>query len=284
MKDALQAWSEPRRAAIERWLEPRYDDVWPKDFARACHYPLSNGGKRMRPLLCLAAHEALTGAWEPALHVACALEMVHTYSLVHDDLPAMDNSDERRDRPTVHKVWNEATAVLVGDGLLTDAFGVIIDDALSADVKVALVRLVSRAAGSRGMVGGQAADMGLAGKVRDVETLERLHRKKTGALIEASVLAGAIVAGAGTAQLQALAEYGQAVGLAFQLADDLLDAHEVKADGGGPPSFVAVLGEFETRRRANILSEKACDLAREAVGHRSEILAALAHMAVHRVV
>ena len=282
MMAALEAWMEPRRAAIERWLEPRHDDVWPKDFARACHYPLSNGGKRMRPLLCLAAHEALTGTWEPALHVACAFEMVHTYSLVHDDLPAMDNSDERRGRPSVHKVWTEGVAVLVGDGLLTDAFGVIIDDELPAETKVALVRLLSRAAGSRGMVGGQAADIGLAGKIRDLDVLERLHRKKTGALIEASVLAGAVVAGANTAQLQAFAEYGQAVGLAFQLADDLLDADEVK-DEGGPPSFVAMLGEFETRRRATLLGEKACDLAREAVGHRSEILAALAHLAVHRV-
>jgi geranylgeranyl diphosphate synthase, type II len=281
MMRLLDEWMLPRRSAIERWLEPRFDDVWPKDFGRACHYPLSTGGKRMRPLLCLAAHESITGTWAPALQIACAFEMVHTYSLVHDDLPAMDDADERRDRPTVHKVWSEATAVLVGDGLLTDAFGVIVAAELTDEVKVTLVRLLASAAGSRGMVGGQAADIGIGGKVRDLETLERLHRKKTGALIEASVVAGGIVAGADTKQLQALAEYGQAVGLAFQLADDLLDKDEVK-DDGGPPSFVALLGEFETRRRASLLGEKAAHLARDAVGHRSEILAALAHLAVHR--
>jgi geranylgeranyl pyrophosphate synthase len=282
MSGEFEAWVDAPRAAIERWLDGRVATSWPPELGRAMGYPLATPGKRIRPLLCLAACEAVTGSWEAALPAAGAIELVHTYSLVHDDLPAMDDADLRRDRPTVHKVWNDAVAVLVGDGLLTEAFVVLATAGYPPDVAVALVRLVAEAAGHNGMVGGQAADIGLGGKIVDIDALTKLHRKKTGALIEASVVAGAIVAGASGTATQALARYGAAVGLAFQLADDLLDAEE-DAGEDGPPSFVKLLGEGETRRRAQALTAEAIDAARAAVGHRVENLAAIASFVVNRV-
>lgn len=291
---ALDAWLAARRDAVEAWLATRFADAWPPSFRDPLRYPIETSGKRVRPALCLGAFEAVTGAGhEPALPAAAALELVHTYSLVHDDLPAMDDAATRRERPTVHVVWNDATAVLVGDALLTEAFAVLAEAPLPAEARIALVGVLAQASGYRGMVGGQAADVGIPhpgsatvggiSPARDMDeaTLLRLHRLKTGALIEAAVLSGAIVAGATAEQRDQLGRYGRAVGLAFQLADDLLDADEDSGDDG-PPSFVRLLGVGETRRRAEALVEEARAAVVAAVGERAGPLALLAEWIVKR--
>lgn len=251
----LSAWAEPRRQQINDLLLSRFSDAMPARLVEACRYPFTTGGKRIRPLLALAAHESLGTALTPAaLTAGCAVEMIHGYSLVHDDLPPMDNDDERRGRPTVHKVYGEDGGILVGDAMLTDAFGMLagLPPALCAP----LVAELAHAAGHAGMIGGQAMDVGMGGPVTDLETLTRLHRGKTGALIRCAVRFGAITAGASAAQLDALTCYGEAVGLAFQLADDVLD-EEQDAGDDGPPSFVRLLGVDETRRRAHALLDDA---------------------------
>lgn len=260
-------------------MRPRFDGAWPEDFGEATRYPLFGGGKRVRPLLAVAAYEALAdGPCDPVLPAAAAIELVHTYSLVHDDLPCMDDDDVRRGRPTVHRAWDEATAVLVGDALLTEAFAAVITCPVSDGVRVQLVRELADASGFKGMVGGQAADIGLGASIADPAVLERLHRLKTGALIRAAVRMGGLVAGASPDALERLTTYGEHVGLAFQLADDLLDADEAERDDG-PPSFVRLLGLDRTRDRAMQLADAAGALA-EQLG--SPTLLALARFTVER--
>jgi len=199
--------------------------------------------------MCIAATQAVGAPINDASWAAAvAIELVHTYSLVHDDLPAMDDDDERRGRPTVHKVYDDGVAVLVGDALLTAAFEALarLDDPVLA---IALVRELSAAAGHRGMIAGQALDIGMEGTIRDLTGLQEVHRRKTGALIRGAVRMGALCGGADEGQLASLTTYGEAVGLAFQLADDVLDADEDQGDDG-PPSYVRLLGIDETRRRA----------------------------------
>lgn len=273
------SWAAPRVERLEAWLAPRFAPIWPLGFADACRYPVYGGGKRVRPLLTLAAYEAIAGGdCAPALPAAAAVELVHTYSLVHDDLPCMDDDDERRGRPTVHRAFDEATAVLVGDALLTEAFAAVTEVDAPDAVRVALVRELAQAAGSTGMVGGQAADVGLGASIADPAVLERLHRLKTGALIRWATRAGARVARADDDALAALTAYGEHVGLAFQLADDLLDAHEAASDDG-PPSFVRLLGEPATRARALALADEAIAIA-DRLG--SPVLAELARFIVTR--
>ncbi len=258
---SLTEWSEQGRRQIESSLGECLGDAWPEAFARACAYPLATGGKRLRPLLTLAGAEALGRGVDPAvLGAGVAVELVHTYSLVHDDLPAMDDDDERRGKPTVHIAFGEASAILVGDALLTEAFHLLAKLPTSAEIRVALVAELAEAAGHRGMVGGQAADVGLGGPVLDLDGLKRVHRGKTGALIRAAVRMGGITAGADADQLAALGAYGEAIGLAFQLADDILDADQ-DADQGdgldGPPSYVRLMGVERTRELAQQLSQQA---------------------------
>ena len=253
----LAAWLEPRRTALDEHLAARFASVWPTRFAKPLRYPVFAGGKRVRPALAFAAYGALAGRdapLAPALPAASAVELVHTYSLVHDDLPAMDDDDERRGKPTVHVKFDEPTAILVGDALLTEAFAVLADGPVSAEVRIAQVAVLARASGHQGMVGGQVAD--IAGHVEDLERLTKLHAGKTGALIAASCVLGGLAAGADAGAQEALQAYGRAVGLAFQLADDVLDADE-DAGEDGPPSFVTLLGVEETRRRAQALVAEA---------------------------
>ena len=210
--------------ALEHYL-PGEDNI-PADIYKAVRYSVFNGGKRIRPILCLAAAEAVGGDLGPAIPVACALELIHTYSLIHDDLPAMDNDDFRRGKPTCHKVFGENMAILAGDALLTEAF-VLLSRAekvrLSAERRLAVIQEIAQAAGICGMVGGQALDV-LSGKsASDEDTLYEIHRRKTGALIVAAVKSGAIIFNARKDKIQALAEYGINVGLAFQIADDILN-------------------------------------------------------------
>lgn len=257
MNDALRAWSTPLRGRVDAWMLACFDDAWPLRFQEACVYPLQTGGKRMRALLACAAAESVGGAIDDSvLGAAGAVELVHGYSLVHDDLPAMDDDDERRGRPTVHRAFDEATGILVGDAMLTVAFRGLARLPTSGDVRIRLVEELTEAAGHPGMIGGQAADVGLGGPVTDLDALVRLHRGKTGALIRGAVRMGAIAAGADAAQLAALTTYGAAVGLAFQMADDVLDADE-DAGEDGPPSYVKLLGVAETRRRAASLRDEA---------------------------
>jgi len=224
----LKAYLAERRelvdAALDRMLPA---DEAGGDILKAMRYSLFAGGKRVRPILCLAACEAVGGGLEDAMFCACALEMVHTYSLVHDDLPAMDDDDLRRGVPTNHKVFGEGMAVLAGDGLLTQAMVLLSDADRSEGLDPARVlraaRAVMRAAGYEGMVGGQAADLAGENAEPDLALVQFIHAMKTGALIAASVRSGAILGGADEKDEEALVRYGRRVGLAFQIADDLLD-------------------------------------------------------------
>jgi geranylgeranyl pyrophosphate synthase len=254
MERALAAWAGTRIARVEALLASRFSDATPARLREAILYPLRSGGKRIRPLLALAAGEAVATAESPALiPIAVAFELVHTYSLVHDDLPCMDDDDLRRGMPTVHKAFGEGPAVLVGDALLTEAF------LLAAETGQApLVRELALAAGHQGMIGGQADDIGMGGPIDDLERLLSLHRRKTGALIRGAVRAGALAAHASPEELLALTSYGEAVGLAFQLADDALDATSDAAPDG-PPSFVRAIGRDATLERARTLSVEAID-------------------------
>jgi len=232
-------------------------DAWegvPASLLEAVRYSLFAGGKRLRPALALGAAEVVSGDDSVALPVACALEMIHTYSLIHDDLPAMDDDDLRRGKPTCHKVYGEATAILAGDALLTMAF-----DAAADTGSTEIVRQLARAAGAGGMVGGQQLDLDGEGKQLDLEALRRIHRAKTGALIQVSLRCGAMAAGATDAQVEALAAYGKHLGLAFQITDDILDVVGAEAVIGKPvgsdesrdkSTYPALLGLDESRRLA----------------------------------
>lgn len=199
---------------------------------QAMKYSLMAGGKRIRPILCIAACEAVHGDSKNVLPIACALEMIHTYSLIHDDLPAMDNDNLRRGKPTCHIQFDEATAILAGDALLTLAFQIISspdlltghnDKNYRAAKQLKIINLLSNAAGCKGMVAGQMLDILSEGSLLNINQLEQMHRLKTGALIEASVCAGAISGGCSTKKLEHLASYAKKIGLAFQIADDILN-------------------------------------------------------------
>ncbi len=262
----------------------------------AMAWALLGGGKRLRPVLALAACEAAGGepASRPARDFAVAIEAIHTYSLVHDDLPAMDDDDLRRGRPTVHRRFDEATAILAGDALLTEAFVALADG--PEPVRLALVGRLARAAGAAGMVGGQQLDLDQEGRLSSgaplpaLAEIEALHRKKTGALLAVAVEGGAIAAGADPALLQRFARFGAALGLAFQIADDLLDvegdpAAMGKAGGGdaqkGKPTYPALLGLEAARRKADEARDAAL-AALDGLGPAAETLRQLAHSSVNR--
>ncbi len=210
-------------AALDR-LVPS-ESTPPENIHRAMRYSLFAGGKRVRPILCIAAANCVAESPEGVESAACALELIHTYSLIHDDLPALDNDDLRRGRPTSHKVFGEAMAILAGDALLTLAFDVLSKlDAIDDAKKVALIRELATASGTvGGMIAGQVHDIEGEGQAPTAALLDRIHRAKTGALLRASVRMGAIYAGAKAAQYEALSEFGEHIGLAFQIVDDILD-------------------------------------------------------------
>jgi geranylgeranyl diphosphate synthase type II len=212
-------------AALDRWVPG--EDENPATIHRAMRYSLFAGGKRVRPLLAMAAAEAVSDAPGGIESCACALEMIHTYSLIHDDLPALDNDDLRRGRPTCHKVFGDAMAILAGDALLTLAFEVLAKLDTGAERRIELVRELAMASGTvGGMIGGQVNDIEGEGKHPTARLLESIHRAKTGALLRASVRMGAIYAGADAEQLKALTGFGEHVGLAFQIVDDILDVEQ----------------------------------------------------------
>ncbi len=256
----------------------------------AMRYSLFAGGKRVRPVLCLAAASALKADPQPLLPLACALECIHTYSLIHDDLPAMDNDDLRRGMPTSHKKFGEAAAILAGDGLLSYAFELLSRPETASSLPPAeqlrIIHLVARAIGPQGMVGGQVLDMEAegAGEKVTLEQLRRIHRRKTGALITASVQTGAIAGRATAEQFAALTAYGEQVGLAFQIVDDLLNVTGTpetlgKAAGSdaarGKATYPALLGLEETRR----LTQEAVEAAEQALTGFAESADPLRHLA-----
>jgi geranylgeranyl diphosphate synthase type II len=257
-------------------------------------YAVLSGGKRVRPILALAACEAVPAPSELALPFGCAIELVHAYSLMHDDLPAMDDDELRRGRPTVHVVYGEALAILTGDALLTEAFRVAAEGAQTTGVDPAraleLIGTIAAAAGASGMVGGQVADLEAEGVAADRAVVESIHQRKTAALIAAAVDAGAVAGNAGGARRAALAEYGRALGLAFQIADDILDATAPTAVTGkrvggdaehGKATYPAVLGLDGARRAARELLGR-CLAATETLGPAAEPLRAIATFVVER--
>jgi geranylgeranyl diphosphate synthase type II len=274
-------------AALVRYVQ--FNEGCPPRLAEAIHYSLLAPGKRLRPQLVLMAAEACGGSFGDALPAACAVEMVHAYSLVHDDLPAMDDDDLRRGRPTCHKVYGEAVAILTGDALLTRAFELLASEVQPAPLAARCCAVLGGAAGASALVGGQAADLecanssGEAGGM-DLRTLESIHCRKTGALFVAALELGAIVAHANSEQEAALVAYGRKVGLAFQITDDLLDVAGKQAEVGkrvdkdanrGKLTFPALLGIDESRRRAKALIDDACAMI-ELFGARAKPLQALA--------
>ncbi len=292
LKEYLHDRSALVDQALDHWLPG--EDLWPGSLHQSMRYSVFAGGKRLRPILMMAASEAVGGTAQQVMHAACAMEMIHTYSLVHDDLPAMDDDDFRRGRPTNHKTYGEATAILAGDALLTEAFRLLANaDAnrlIAPATVLRVIELVARYAGSQGMVGGQVVDMESEGKVIDFPTLEYIHTHKTGGLILASVQAGALLGGGNEEQIAALTRFGGAAGLAFQIADDILDVvgdqTELGKDVGsdqarGKATYPALLGLAEARQRANEL----CDIAVESLtplGTAAETLQLLARYIVNR--
>lgn len=255
-------------SALDRFLPKTAER--PERLHEAMRYSVFAGGKRLRPILLLAACETVGGTPEHALPAACAIEMIHSYSLIHDDLPAMDDDDMRRGRPTNHKIFGEATAILAGDALLTDAFALCSTAAgqgtVSFEACLEVQRLLAESAGSRGMVGGQLVDMESEHQSVDLATLEFIHSRKTGALILAAVEIGAVLGGADHAQRRALRAYGQAAGMAFQIADDILDVVAEPAQLGkstgsdeqrGKATYPGLLGLDRARERARLLRRQA---------------------------
>lgn len=254
-----QQWLEQRIERVETFLEAQMpESKGLTSLHEAMRYAVLGGGKRVRAALVYAAGEAaapqngLSSAQEKALdHAAAAVELIHAYSLVHDDLPCMDDDDLRRGRPTVHVAYDEATAMLVGDGLQPLAFELLAAMPIAPALVVQAVVVLAKAAGSQGMVGGQALDCSYVDKTLSADELRHMHRLKTGAMLEVSVLLGGIVAGASSAQRQQLLEYAKAVGLAFQVVDDVLDVTADTATLGktagkdaadNKPTYVSVLG------------------------------------------
>ena len=289
----LKQYLESRRLTVEKALEAALpEEEGPEArVVEAMRYSLFAGGKRLRPILCLAAAETVGGKLESAMPAACALEMIHTYSLIHDDLPAMDDDDLRRGKPTNHKVFGEAIAILAGDGLLTEAFVLLSGyNTLLSERAVQLIGVIARAASYRGMVGGQVVDMLSQNKPADLETVQQMHSRKTAALIAAAAESGALAGEGSEAQVAALANYGRAIGLAFQIADDILDIEgdtEVlgKTAGSdlarGKVTYPAAVGLESSRQAARELVDDAL-AALEGFDHRAEPLRALANYIITR--
>lgn len=255
--------------ALDRFL-PKETDL-PHSLHKAMRYSIFAGGKRVRPILMLAACQAVGGDSGRAIPAACAIEMIHTYSLIHDDLPAMDDDDYRRGNPTNHKVFGEALAILAGDALLTEAFKLISNPRFlgccDASSLLSVIHEIATCSGSYGMVGGQVVDMESEGcHDVDLATVQYIHTHKTGALIKASVVAGALIGGADSQQLAAITRYGEAAGLAFQIADDILDIEgttdEIGKDAGsdearGKATYPAVMGLAAAREEAEAMMAEA---------------------------
>lgn len=278
--------------ALNEWIPGEH--VQPVSIHRAMRYSVFAGGKRIRPILTIAAARAVSDSPDDVEHAACTLELIHTYSLIHDDLPALDNDDLRRGRPTCHKIFGDAMAILAGDALLTLAFEVLSRlDRIDGKRRIRLVEELSRSAGTvGGMIGGQVNDIEGEGRYPTAALLESIHRAKTGALIRASVRIGGIYAGATEDELAALSDYGEHVGLAFQIIDDILDVEESsealgktagKDEAQQKITFPAVYGLARSREMAEE-ERLAAHLALRTFDDRAERLRQIADFIVHRKV
>ena len=273
--------------ALSRWLP----DPETATIHRAMHYSLFAGGKRMRPVLCLAAAEACGGLWREALPAACAVECIHTYSLIHDDLPCMDDDDFRRGRPTSHKVFGEGVAVLAGDALLTVAFEILARTKGTSRYRTQAFFLdLAKAAGSAYLIGGQVADLEAENKKTSLRELMNIHRGKTSAMIAVSLRLGAMSANASARDLKALTEFGENLGLAFQVIDDILDVTQSSEKLGksagkdvasGKATFPSVLGMEKSVREAAKFTASARQ-ALKPLGERGAFLAGLADHLLNR--
>jgi farnesyl diphosphate synthase len=290
LESALGEAADAVNRTLDRLVPPV--DGAERRVVEAMRYALMGGGKRIRPFLVLNSARLFDVPEIGALRTAAAIEMVHSYSLVHDDLPAMDNADLRRGRPSVHRQFDEATAILAGDGLLTQAFEVLADAETHANplVRSELVLALAQAAGAAGMVGGQMIDLEAQHAKLDLAAITKLQRLKTGAIIRFSCEAGAILASAPTKERRALQRYAEDLGLAFQIADDLLDVESSAAVTGKPvgqdqaagkATFVAVLGVDEARRQAKAIADRA---ASHLVGfeERANLLCEMAQFVINR--
>lgn len=289
----LNGYLELKRARVEKALADHlsaYTDA-PETLREAMAYSLLAGGKRLRPILAIAACEAVGGTEDDAIDAGCAVEFIHTYSLIHDDLPAMDDDDFRRGRPTSHKKFGEAMAILAGDALCADAFRVASARRKGREAAVAdVVYELARASGAVGMVGGQVIDIEATGKKIDGAHLERLHRAKTGELLLVSVRMGARMGNASADQMERLSTYGRALGLAFQIVDDVLDITADLATLGKDPgsdreagktTFVDLLGVDGAKTRAKQVMDEGLT-ALDPLGEKAEALKALARYTVER--
>ena len=293
----LDAWSARQLAAVEqallRWVAPPEPRPAPAGLGDAMRYAVLDGGKRLRPLLVMAASEAVGGKPATALRVACAVELIHAYSLVHDDMPCMDNDILRRGKPTVHIKFGQAQALLAGDALQALAFELLTpqDGSVDAATQAALCRMLAQAAGYQGMAGGQAIDLASIGKALSSEELHDMHRLKTGALLQASVMMGAACGVHSAAAQSALRDFGAALGLAFQVVDDILDVTADSAMLGktagkdaaqDKPTFVSLMGLPASRNYAQELLSQAHHSLKASELPHADALSALADMLVNR--
>jgi len=292
----LRAYLAEKRKTVEAALQDYFPEPegLTSDLTKAMRYSLFAGGKRLRPILCIAGAETVGGLGLDVLPVACALELIHTYSLIHDDLPLMDDDDLRRGKPTNHKVFGEPIALLAGDGLLTEAFSLMtsreISVKISPHILLRAISLISRAAGYDGMVGGQAVDIQWEGKRADVPVVRFMHIHKTGALISASVVSGAILGGADESRIEAITSYGEKIGLAFQISDDILDIEGDSKTMGkqagadeqrGKMTYPMVLGLNQSKKIQSDLVQTAVQDLRE-FGSRAEPLRQIARYIIER--
>ena len=290
----LESYFKDCRDMVNKALESALPkkDAFPSKIHEAMRYSLFAGGKRIRPILCMAASEACGGGRREAIPVACALEMIHTFSLVHDDLPAMDDDSLRRGVPTNHTVFGEDVAILAGDGLAIQAFvvlGKLVDTQRNFKKVLEIIHDIALATGSVGMIGGQILDMQAEGKKITLDELKKLHELKTGRLIAASVSSGAKLVSDSMGQIAALEHYGELIGLAFQIADDILDIEggaELGKDIGsdvanGKSTYPALMGLEEARKMAFTLRDEAIGTLRE-FGPEADALRAIADYIVNR--
>ena len=291
----FNAWAQQQLATVERALEAWVPADTPASLGVAMRYGVLDGGKRLRPLLVLAACEAVAGSVPAALRAAVAVELIHAYSLVHDDMPCMDNDVLRRGKPTVHVKYGEAQAMLAGDAMQALAFEVLTPDeeaAMPAALQARLCGLLARSAGHAGMAGGQAIDLASIGRALDEDALRDMHRRKTGALLQASVQMGAACGPCSAQAWQALGDYGAAIGLAFQVVDDILDVTQASETLGktagkdqdhNKPTYVSLLGLQAARQHAEELRQQAhAALGRSGLGAAAGWLAVLADKVVER--
>jgi geranylgeranyl diphosphate synthase, type II len=287
----IQTYLKQRRAVVDRALDRYFKESrkQSRTIDKAMRYGLFSGGKRLRPILMLASGDLFGADAKAVLAFALAMEMIHTYSLIHDDLPALDDDDLRRGQPTVHKVYGEGIALLAGDALLTEAFHIMTEPRLTRGLDptlvLNLVHEIARAAGVGGMAGGQAIDLEAEEREADVATVEYIHVRKTGALILASVRVGAILGGAPPKDLRRLSRYGEFFGLAFQVADDIMDTSDLAANGKEfkKATYPAVVGITAAKSRARDLLRQ-CLKELEPFGTKAEPLRAIARTVVEPAV